>query len=58
MEKPFTQSFKQAEPFQNFKYEIDNSGEYRQQWFDFKQERGGLCQRFDGYSDKSFKIVS
>lgn len=26
-------------PFQNFKYEIDNSGEYRQQWFDFRQKR-------------------
>lgn len=26
-------------PFQNFKWEIDNSGEYRQQWFDFKKMR-------------------
>lgn len=26
-------------PFQNFKWEIDNSGEYRQQWFDFKKSR-------------------
>ena len=26
-------------PFQNFKYEIDYSGEYRQKWFDFKSER-------------------
>jgi hypothetical protein len=24
-------------PFQNFKWQIDNSGEYRQQWFDFKK---------------------
>ena len=23
-------------PFQNFKWQIDNAGEYRQQWFDFK----------------------
>lgn len=23
-------------PFRNFKYHIDNSGEYRQKWFDFK----------------------
>lgn len=26
-------------PFQNFKWRIDNSGEYRQQWFDFKNSR-------------------
>lgn len=26
-------------PFQNFKWHIDNSGEYRQQWFDFKKMR-------------------
>ena len=26
-------------PFQNFKWQIDNSGEYRQQWFDFKKIR-------------------
>ncbi|MGV8815795.1 MAG: UPF0158 family protein [Gelidibacter sp.] len=25
-------------PFQNFKWQIDNSGEYRQQWFDFKKK--------------------
>jgi len=25
-------------PFQNFKYEIDESGEYRQKWFDFKSQ--------------------
>jgi len=26
-------------PFQNFKWQIDNSGEYRQQWFYFKKMR-------------------
>ena len=26
-------------PFRNFKWEIDNSGEYRQMWFDFKKAR-------------------
>ena len=25
-------------PFQNFKWQIDNSREYRQQWFDFKKK--------------------
>jgi hypothetical protein len=26
-------------PFRNFKLQIDNSGEYRQQWFDYKKMR-------------------
>lgn len=26
-------------PFQNFKWEVDNSGEYRQKWFDFKNAK-------------------
>jgi hypothetical protein len=26
-----------SKPFRNFKHVIDNSGEYRQQWFDFKR---------------------
>jgi len=26
-------------PFQNFKWIIDNSGPYRQKWFDFKNQR-------------------
>jgi len=26
-------------PFRNFKWQIDNSGEYRQIWFDFKRKR-------------------
>ena len=28
-----------SKPFRNFKWEIDNSGEYRQKWFDFKNQR-------------------
>lgn len=28
-----------SKPFRNFKNVIDNSGEYRQQWFDFKRSR-------------------
>jgi len=27
------------QPFQNFKWVIDNSGPYRQKWFDFKNQR-------------------
>lgn len=26
-------------PFRNFKWEIDNSGPYRQMWFDYKEKR-------------------
>lgn len=26
-------------PFQNFKWTVDNSGPYRQKWFDFKNQR-------------------
>jgi len=26
-------------PFRNFKWQINNSGDYRQQWFDFKKMR-------------------
>jgi hypothetical protein len=29
----------QRKPFSKFKYAIDNSGEYREQWFAFKAER-------------------
>jgi hypothetical protein len=28
-----------SKPFRNFKWEMDNSGEYRQKWFDFKNQR-------------------
>jgi len=28
-----------SKPFRNFKWEIDNSGEYRQKWFDYKNQR-------------------
>lgn len=28
-----------SKPFRNFKWQIDNSGEYRQAWFDFKNKR-------------------
>ena len=29
-----------SKPFRNFKWEIDNSAEYRDKWFDFKAEKG------------------
>ena len=36
-EKLFT-AINKTKPFRNFKYEIDNSGDFRQKWFDFKSE--------------------
>lgn len=32
-------SLNRKHPFQNFKWVIDNSGPYRQKWFDFKKQR-------------------
>lgn len=32
-------SLSKKKPFSRFKYVIDNSGEYRQKWFDFKNMR-------------------
>lgn len=28
-----------SKPFSNFKWIIDNSGDYRQKWFDFKNQK-------------------
>jgi len=28
-----------SHPFRNFKWHIDNAGEYRQKWFDYKNQR-------------------
>jgi len=28
---------RKSKPFRNFKWQIDNSGEYRQKWFDYKK---------------------
>jgi hypothetical protein len=32
----FERALSRPKPFSNFKFDIDNSGPYRQQWFDFK----------------------
>ena len=34
-----TQALNNAKPFRNFKYIIDNSGQYREQWFAFKSQQ-------------------
>ena len=28
-----------SKPFREFKYEVDNAGEYREMWFEFKQQK-------------------
>ena len=32
-------ALQRPKPFANFKFEINNSGPYRQMWFDFQQEQ-------------------
>lgn len=33
------QALQKSKPFQNFKFVIDNSGDYRKRWFEFKDRR-------------------
>ena len=35
----FEQALGRPKPFWNFKVEVDNSGPYRQMWFDFKKQQ-------------------
>ena len=39
LRKKLIYALNNRKPFQNFKWQIDNSGEYRQKWFDFKNNR-------------------
>lgn len=39
LQEKLINALNRRKPFQNFKWHIDNSGEYRQQWFDFKRRR-------------------
>lgn len=39
LQKKLIFALKGRKPFQNFKWQIDNSGEVRQQWFDYKERR-------------------
>ena len=42
----------QKKPFSKFKYIIDNSGDYRQKWFDFKDEamQEWVKEQIDSYN--------
>ena len=35
----FVTALEGRHPFANFKHQVDNSGEYREQWFDFRRQR-------------------
>lgn len=39
LRKSLINALNRKHPFQNFKWVIDNSGPYRQKWFDFKNQR-------------------
>ncbi len=39
LQEKLINALNQSKPFRNFKWQIDNSGEYRQEWFDFKKNR-------------------
>jgi len=41
-----------SKPFRNFKWAIDNSGEYRDQWFEFKKNRyiEYVKEQIEGYN--------
>ena len=47
-----TNALNRRKPFQNFKWIIDNSGEYRQHWFDFKTKYyiSWVKDRIDAYN--------
>ena len=39
LQERLTRALNKSKLFRNFKWEIDNSGDYRQKWFDYKKVR-------------------
>jgi hypothetical protein len=39
LQERLVNALNRSKPFRNFKWQIDNSGDYRQQWFNFKKAR-------------------
>lgn len=39
LQKKLVNALNKSKPFGNFKWQIDNSGDYRQEWFNFKKAR-------------------
>jgi len=39
LQEKLIKALNRPKPFQNFKWQINNSGDYRQQWFDYKKIR-------------------
>ncbi len=53
LQKQLYNALRKKGPFRNFKWEVDNSGPYRQQWFDFKMN--WLMKYVDEYIQKEYK---
>lgn len=39
LQKKLVNALNKSKPFGNFKWQIDNSGDYRQEWFNYKKAR-------------------
>ncbi len=39
LQERLVNALNKSKPFRNFKWQIDNSGDYRQEWFNFKKSR-------------------
>jgi hypothetical protein len=39
LQNKLADTLRMAKPFKNFKWQVDNSGEYRQKWFDYQRMR-------------------
>jgi hypothetical protein len=39
LQEKLIDALNKSHPFRNFKWQIDNSGDYRQEWFNFKKTR-------------------
>lgn len=39
LQEKLINALNRSKPFSNFKWIIDNSGDYRQKWFDFKNQK-------------------
>ena len=56
LQKKLINALNRPKPFRNFMWNIDNSGDYRQKWFQFKNKRyiQWVTEQIESY-DKSVK---
>ena len=54
LKKQLIEALNKRKPFREFKFVIDNSGEYRQKWFDFKNQelQNWVRERFDEINNR------